>query len=87
MGDWIRKVPHRRSEALLRGSAPSDEHNCLMPDDPAAGPRSIWQCECGQRWRVTVPFWRPLGRPLAATSDAPAPAWLRLIVGEEQAEN
>ena len=86
MGEWIRKVPHRRSEALLRGPAPGDEHNCVMPDDPGAGPRSIWQCECGQRWRVTVPYWRPLGQRLPQEGDAATPAWLRLLVGEDRTE-
>lgn len=80
MGDWIRKLPQRPTGTVLRAPVPEDAHDCVMPVDAEAGPRSLWQCECGCRWRMTVPYWRPIGgEPNPGTAALSSPPWLRLL--------
>lgn len=82
MGYWIRKViPTGTEPPLIRWEAEPNGHLCSFPsrDELAdAGPRSVWCCECGQRWRLTAPFWRPMGAPGAQDTDpADLPSWVR----------
>ena len=62
MGRWIRKTPTEPLVELPVARSEQDEgsHQCELPPATDAGPRSVWECDCGQRWRIAIPHWRPL---------------------------
>ena len=83
MPRWIKKTPLRpQQEVPLRvvGDGPALMHQCVPPGSVSVGPRSIWECDCGQRWRIAVPYWRRVdgGEPSAVEM----PAWVRSITDQ-----
>ena len=80
MSRWIRKTPVPVLQALpvrVVRTADADHHQCVPPAEVDAGPRSVWECDCGQRWRIAIPYWRPLGE--AETHPVELPGWVRLL--------
>lgn len=79
MSKWIRKtpvVPLHDVPVSQPESALGTAHHCSPPQDVDAGPRSVWECDCGQRWRIAMPFWRPLGAPDSTRTPATLPGWV-----------
>jgi hypothetical protein len=68
MGRWVRKTPTDPMTELpvARPELADGKHECQLPAATDVGARSIWECDCGLRWRIAVPHWRPM----AASSDA-----------------
>ena len=84
MSRWIRKTPLTSQQAIpVRVITESDAsaHECVPPDHVDAGPRSVWECDCGTRWRIATPYWRPLrGRRQQLVTEVPA--WVRDMVDQ-----
>ena len=75
MAKWIRTtaVEPPRNLLVLRLDAPEDEtHHCQPPLSVEVGPKSIWECDCGNRWRISAPYWRPLRTHPAPRGEVPS---------------
>ena len=85
MSRWIRKVPLLPRQAVpLRVALPASgaSHDCAPPAEVDAAPRSIWECDCGRRWRIAAPYWRDIG---VADGPSEVPEWvMSLGDGEEE---
>ena len=80
MGRWVRKTSAERMLELpvVRPELADAKHECQLPDAGDAGARSIWECECGLRWRIAVPHWRPLSSK-SPTTPIDLPQWVASI--------
>lgn len=65
---WINVVPIGILRDIPARTVERNGHRCAPPTDAAVGPRSVWECDCGLRWRITAPYWRPIG-PLRDLQD------------------
>jgi hypothetical protein len=83
VGRWIRKTPTEPLVDLPVARSEQDEgsHQCELPRALDAGPRSVWECDCGLRWRIAVPHWRPLPSAAAEAPSKPLdlPEWVIAI--------
>ncbi len=82
MSRWIRKTPLLpRQDVPVRvvTEQSGDGHRCLPPGRVDAGPRSVWECDCGVRWRIAVPYWRQLAsaEETSEPREAGVPDWVR----------
>lgn len=78
MGRWVRKTPADQMPRLpvARPELGEAEHECRLPDVRGAGARSIWECDCGLRWRIAVPHWRPLAASKQESAPLDLPQWV-----------
>ena len=73
MSRWIKKttlLPSQSVPVRVASGAVGD-HDCAPPGDVDAGPRSIWECDCGRRWRIATPYWRGVAEPLQRAESLP----------------
>ena len=81
MARWIRRTPPLTLQDIpvvsptRAENVQPEEHTCQPPAHAAAGPRSVWECDCGQRWRITMPYWRPIGKTVIGPSHG-LPRWV-----------
>ena len=85
VGRWIRRTPTDPIVDLPVARGEESGHECELPAAIDAGPRSIWECDCGLRWRIAVPHWRPLPTAVNPIIAPPLdlPAWVRSL-GQDQ---
>ena len=81
MSRWIKKTavaPLNDPIRVVHGSSAEADHECFPPSGEEAGYRSIWECDCGRRWRLAAPYWRELSTPRETSSRSLAvPAWVQ----------
>ncbi len=88
MSRWIKKTPLLPLQEIpvrVVRAGHGDGHSCAPPGEVDAGPRSIWECDCGERWRIAVPYWRSLGGAEGAAV-AEVPAWVRALGSPPQSQ-